>query len=314
MKNLKMNLDDIKAVFKAMPNCVSWSLQLLKINTSKHRETSYIGRELTLSPKGSLSSLVKEISDRYVDGNKGELNSYHDITEYNGSTVDKVIYRLDIKDKLIENEYISFIDAVSNPDTEFNPLEFDARAYVLQGIVQLCGDKKTVKLISMQNPLKSLKHKFLCLNGTFTEISNKVISLRTLIDVVIIDSTVYMFSLAGENLFNMERAYKANCIEKLNMINKIGILTDFDAFASVAGSGHNPRKFISFNNAHYQKLTDLRNRAKMSTKFNIPMKGDLFDTTKPGVSEKLVKLLCDRAMLEPFDEIPMEVHGSKKWE
>ena len=80
-----MTLERIKAVFAALPNCAAWSLQLLKINTSKQNRTSYTGREIALSPEGS----------------KGMLNSYRDITEYNGSTMDRVICRLNKTNELI---------------------------------------------------------------------------------------------------------------------------------------------------------------------------------------------------------------------
>ena len=112
----------------------------------------------------------------------------------------------------------------------------------------------------------------------------------------------------------MERAYKAAYTGKLVEIERCGIVTDFAAFSSVAGSGHNPRKFVSFNDSHLQKLKNARSRAKMARKFNIPMAGELFDTTQPGAIDKIVKLLCDRGMVDPFDDNPMEVAGSKKWE
>ena len=309
-----MTLEKMKTVFAALPNCTAWSLQLLKINTSKQSGTSYIGREITFSPEGTLTSFVKEISDRYIDESKGVLSSYHDITEYDGSTVDKVIYSLSKSNTLIADEYNTLMEAIANPDTELDPLEFKARAYVLRGIICIDGEEKAIKLISVQNPVTSLKHKFLRANGTFTEITDKVISLRISIDVIILDDTVYMLTLAGENLFNMERAYKAACAGKLEEIEQCRIVTDFGAFSSVAGSGHNPRKFVSFNESHLQKLKNSRSRAKMAKKFNIPMNGDLFDTTQPGAADKIVKLLCDRGMVDPFDDNPMEVAGSKKWE
>ena len=309
-----MTLEKMKAVFEALPNCTAWSLQLLKINTSKQSGTSYTGREIALSPEGTLASFVAEISDRYIDESKGVLNSYHDITEYNGSTVDRVIYWLDKTNELIADEYDALITAIANPDTELDPLEFKSRAYVLRGMVHLDGEEKPIKLISMQNPVTSLKHKFLRANGTFTEITDRVISLRTSIDVIIMEDTVYMLTLAGENLFNMKRAYKAACTGKLVEIERCSIVTDFAAFSSVAGSGHNPRKFVSFNDAHLQKLKNAKSRTKMAKKFNIPMDGELFDTTQPGATEKIVKLLCDRGMVDPFDDNPMEVAGSKKWE
>ena len=309
-----MTLDEIKAVFATLPNCTAWSLQLLKINTSKQRGTSYIGREIVLSPEGTLTSFVKEISDRYINESKSILSSYHDIIEYDGSTVDKVIFSLSKTNPLISDEYNTLMEAIANPDTELDPLEFKASAYILRGIIGIGGEEKAVKLISVQNPVTSLKHKFLRANGTFTEITDKVISLRTSIDVIIMDDTVYMLTLAGENLFNMERAYKAVCTVKLVEIEQCSIVTDFSAFSSVAGSGHNPRKFVSFNDSHLQKLKNSRSRTKMARKFNIPMNGDIFDTTQPGAADKIVKLLCDRGMVDPFDDNPMEVAGSKKWE
>jgi len=309
-----LTLEEMKAVFSALQTCTAWSLQLLLINTSKQSGTSYTGREISLSPKGALASFVSEVSNRYIDESKGVLGSYHDIKEYDGSTVDRVIYWLSNTNELISAEYNALITAIADPDTELDPLEFKARAYVLRGIINLDGEEKPIKLISMQNPVTSLKHKFLRANGTFTEITDKVISLRTSIDVIIMEDTVYMLTLAGENLFNMERAYKAACAGKLVEIEQCGIVTDYSAFSSIAGSGHNPRKFVSFNDAHLQKLKNSRSRAKMARKFNIPMNGDLFDTTQPGAVDKIIKLLCDRGMVDPFDDNPMEVAGSKKWE
>lgn len=309
-----MTIDKMKAVFAALPHCTAWSLQLLKVSTSKRSGTSYVGREITLSPEGTLLSFVAEVSDRYIKENKGVLATYHEIMEYDGSTVDKVIYSLSKTNTLIADEYNALLAAIANPDTELDPLEFNASAYVLRGIICINDEEKAVKLISMQNPVTSLKHKFLRANGTFTEITDKVISLRTSIDVIIIDKIVYMLTLAGENLFNMERAYKGICAEKLEEIEHCCIVTDFTAFSSAAGSGHNPRKFVSFNDSHLQKLKNSRSRAKMAKKFNIPMAGDLFDTTQPGAADKIVKLLCNRGMVDPFDDNPMEVAGSKKWE
>lgn len=81
----------------------------------------------------------------------------------------------------------------------------------------------------------------------------------------------------------------------------------------IAGHGHNPRKFVSFNDEHLEKLKKASNRKKVAEKFNISLDGNKFDTTKSDTSDKLVKLLCDRGMVDPFDDNPMEVAGSKKW-
>ena len=46
----------------------------------------------------------------------------------------------------------------------------------------------------------------------------------------------------------------------------------------------------------------------------LPLLEGKFDTTQNGVSEKLVKLLCNKGMVDPFDDLPMEVSSPRKWE
>lgn len=308
-----MSIENLRKIFVVLPQCTAWSLQILKIKTSKRDGTSYTGREITFTPTGKLNEFVSEISERYTNADKGVLKSFLSITDYDGSTIDKTVYTLSIENELIQSEYNALIAAIATPDAEINPLEFKAQAYLLKGIISIDGTDYPVKLISMQNPVTTLNHKFWMHNGEFQEISDKVLSLRPTIDVVIFDNCIYMLTLAGENLFNMERSYKAICTAKIDIINECNIVTDFEAFSSIAGSGHNPRKFVSFNDAHLQKLRNANTRKKMAKKFNIALNGDKFDSTKPDTSDKLVKLLCDRGMVDPFDDNPMEVAGSKQW-
>lgn len=308
-----MSLSLIREVFHNLSTYDSWSLQLLQIKNSKRNGTSYCGREITLSPSDALAKFLVEISSSYCSEEKGINKKIENVSDYDGSTIENTIYKLSTENELIANEYSLFVEAIANPDTEVDPLEFKAQAYILKGIIRINDDEKSVKLISMQNPVTSLKHKFLRANGTFKEISDKVISLRTTIDVVIVDNLVYMLTLAGENLFNMERAYKSVCASKLEIISEANIVNDPGLFSSIAGCGHNPRKFISYNDVHMEKLKNIDSRKRMSEKFNIPLVGDKFDVTQEGAAEKLIKLLCDRGMVDPFDDNPMEVSNSKKW-
>ncbi len=308
-----MSLDKLNKIFTAIPRCTAWSLQLLKIKTSKRDGTSYTGREIKFTPANKLDEFISEISIRYTNDDKGILKSFLGVTDYDGSTIDKTVYTLSVNNELIQSEYNNLITAIATPDSEINPLEFKPQAYLLKGIINIDNSDYPVKLISMQNPITILKHKFCMQNGTFQEISDKVLSLRPTIDIVIFDGYVYMLTLAGENLFNMERSYKAICTTKISSIKDCNILTDFDAFSAIAGSGHNPRKFVSFNDSHLQKLKNANTRKKMAKKFNISLDGDKFDSKKSDTSDKLVKLLCDRGMVDPFDDNPMEVAGSKQW-
>lgn len=309
-----MSINKLKSVFENVDTCDAWSLQLLQIKNSKRKGTTYCGREITLSPDGTLTNFIEEISKKYRSSEKGLEKLFECVTDYDGSTIEKTVYKLNAENELISSEYHALIEAIANPDSEVDPLEFSAQAYILKGVIVVAENELSVKMISMQNPVTSLKHKFWHSNGTFKEISDKVISLRTAIDVLIVDNTVYMLTLAGENLFNMERAYKSVCEKQINNIADANIINDAEAFGRIASCGHNPRKFVSFNESHLLKFKNANNRKKMGKKFNIPLDGDKFDMLQPGAADKLIKLLCDRGMVDPFDDNPMEVSSSKKWE
>lgn len=307
-----MSVQILHDVFNALPSCDAWSLQLLKIKTSSRANTTYMSREIAIKPAEQLDDFVSEIAKSYI-GPIGSLKEFKEVRNYDGSALNKTIYKLPINSKLIETEYRALTEAIKAPDAEIDPFELKFKAYLLIGRITIGEEEYPVKLVSMQNPITMLRHKFLNNNGAFTEIGKKVLSLRTTVDVVIFDEKIYMLTLAGENLFNMERSYKAVCATKVENIGNCDIVTDFEAFAATAKRGQNPRKFVSFNDAHLEKLKCAGSRKKIAQKFDIPLSDNKFDTTQPGTADKLVKLLCEKGMVDPFDDNPMEVEGSKKW-
>ena len=114
------------------------------------------------------------------------------------------------------------------------------------------------------------------------------------------------------NLDNI-RAYKKVSSFCIKQVNESGILADIDTFESVASSGNNPRKFVSYNKAYLEKLNNKKTREKMGRKFDIPLKDGKFDTTDKNTSEKVIKLLCKKGMLDPFEDSPVEVSSAIAW-
>lgn len=294
-----MSIKLLKTVFADLGASSDWSIQVLRISVSKRKGVGYTGRLIHLDPPGRLLEFVKEISDRYVSEPKGILHMYSDVSKYDGSTMADTVYKLSGQHPLIVEEYQALIKAAAKPDAEIDPFALSPQAYLLKGRVTYLGVEQPIKLISMQKPVTQLKHKFLGSNGTFREIEKPVLTLRPAIDAVIFQDTVYMLTLAAENLFHMERSYKSVCSEKMAEVTACSILTDAEAFCNIAGSGQNPRKFLSFNASRLESLKDKDIRKAMARKFSIPFDGDKFDTSQEAASEKLVKLLCNKGMLDP---------------
>lgn len=307
-------LNDIRSILQNLNNAKNWSLQVLQIKPSKRAGTEYTGREITFDPAGRLEEFVSEVSELYI-GAKGCFDAkFVNLSEYDGSANGKTIYKLNGTSPLIASEYNSLMQALANPNSEVDPFEMKSRASVLIGQFERDETIIPIKLISMQNPITMLKHRFMQNKGAFQELDKKVLTLRPTIDVLIYGNEVYLFTLNGENLFNMERSYKVLCSDYIAKVQESEIVVNIEKFSSVAGSGHNPRRFVSYNQSHLEKLKNASTRRKIATKFSIPMDGGKFDTNQEGVTEKIVKILCDKGMVDPFESLPMEVPSAKKWE
>ena len=308
-----LSLENLQRIISSFENSNSWSLQLLRITNSRRAGTQYASRQITLSPNGKLSDFINEISARYT-GTKNNLSQlFTGVFEYDGSAISNRIYKLTKSNPLVEAECSALLEAIADPDCESDPLNFDPQAYLIKGQVKIGENDISVKLISMQKPITVLRHKFLRNDGVFKEISDKVLSLKPTLDVIIIEDTVYLLTLAGENLFHMERAYRKVCAQKVEAVCQTNIISDVNAFKEIATSGHNPRRFIAFNEGRLAALQNQRRRVAIARKFSIPLSGDAFDTTIAGVPEKIVKLLCDKGMIDPFENSAVEVEGAKKW-
>lgn len=310
-----MSLPTIRSVLNTLNSTPAWMVILVKIKNSKRDGTTYATRGITLSPEGTLSKFVSGLSKVYTEGDNAVIKKYSAVTEYDGSAETIKIYKLQSTSELIADEYERLIHALSTPEMTGDPLEFSANSYALKGTMDIDGEEKSVILFSLQNPICVLKNRFLYDEGTFIELNKKVLNLRQNIDVIIIDSDVYLLTLAGEKLFNMERSYKAVCTVKAADICESGIISNGDMFKRIATSGHNPRRFVAFNQKRYDSLMNIDTRRAMAATFHLCLDSEgRIDTSSESTAEKLIKLLCNKGMLDPFENVPVEVAGASRWE
>lgn len=245
---------------------------------------------------------------------KSKLDKYADVRGYDGTCSATTIYRISKDSPEISIDLEALLQGIADSDSETDPFSMKAQAYILCGSIKIGDDEHQIKLISMNTPITTLKNRFLHDKGKFKEIPEKVLNLRTSINVVIYDRTVYFLDMSGETLFNMERAYKLKCSEAVDEIEILNIISDSEMFRSTATSGQNPRCFAAFSKSKLHLLTKKKNREKAAKYFNIPLTEDKqFDTSQKVDAENLVKVLCGKAMWDVLEEVPVEVDGSKDW-
>ena len=302
-----MSKELLKKVFTTAKECNEWSLQIIKISNS-----DYYCREIEFKEPGRIKKFVDELADKYLS--KNGIDSFDSVDDYTGDVVGHSIYRLNSDNTLISTEFNQLIYRMSDPDTEGDVETQKFQAYVISGTLNLNDRPIPVKFFTMQTPLVNLTNKFVFSDGKYKEIDSRVLSLRRTTDVMIVNQTVYMLTLAGERLFSMERAYKTVCNEKVNDVILSGILTNPEAFEKVAKSGHNPRRFVSYNPDRLVALSDAKTRKKLAEKFQIDLdENNKIDTSDEKVSERLVKFLCNKGMLDPLNALPVEVAAANSW-
>lgn len=310
-----MSIALLKNVFSNLSSEGAWSIMLLQYKKSR-QEMQYVCRQIRLAPSGMLQNFLQEVSAHYLKEKDGELLKYSDCIDYDAEAVATKVYKLDVNDKLISGEYERLMSAISNADKELDPFRMDANAYLLSGKVVFENDEHTVKLVSLRSPYTVLRNKWRFNDkGEFVNAEEKLLTLRKVFDVVVVDDKVYFMDMDGEKLFDIERSYKTRCRETLEIICQCGIITDSEAFCAVAGTGFNPRRFITYDQKRLERLKRKAFRKKAARKFNLILDSDEnIDTSNPQTSEHLVKLLCKKGMVDYFDDdAPVEVSGATKW-
>lgn len=309
-----MSLSLIRSIFEHLPDCQNWSAHLLSFQHSSRQGSSYNCRIIELEPQGRLYSLIQEISKSYSGNGKNHLSKYTDVRNYDGTCIGTTIYKIPEEGSGVTIDLDALLSGVANTDRECDPLQMKANAYILNGQISLDNNQHQIKLISIKSPITTLKHKFLHRNNRFSEITDKVLNLSTIINVIIYDRNVYFLDMSGESLFNMERAYRQRCSEAITEIESLGIVSDIESFRNIASSGHNPRRFTSFSREKLNLLQNVSNRRKVKSKFGIPLTANnKFDIADNSNAEKLVKVLCNKAMWDILEDTPVEVDGSKSW-
>lgn len=313
-----MSLQMLQALFEQLPNLDQRRLRLLRFADDPTRGIIYESRAIQLYSDSEMDKFLSDIQTVYIGDDrhpeKGRLRRYATVDEYNGSMEGTTIYSLPCSNELIQTAHGRMTASLDHPMTGVDPFEFGANAYALQGVWNHDGKANLVTLIAVMNPVKTLKHKFMYDSGTFKEISEKVLDLRLYSDVIVVGQKVFFLGMAGEKLFGMERAYRANAEKVADVFVQSAFFTDGEKLKEKALSGHYPRMLVTYQPGKMEYLDKLSNRRAIAKKFGIGIRRDgALDTQNPESAEKLLRFLCNRGMLDPTDQSAMEVTGAKRW-
>lgn len=311
------DVKQIENLISSLSQLENVSILAIKVNSSKRTGKNYASEEIILERKEHLTEYLKDIKINHCQ------KEYVCVEPYSGDKNEEAIYFLDIENPLIQEDYEKLINATVSSDYENEDIIFNGDALILQGVLE---DEKNeyhiIKLLSYRRPYTILEHKYwfsvksiqLGKKKTFEPIKDKLVSLPRKFDILIYDNLLYFLDLNGEKFFSLERSFRKICEAGIQKITESNIIKDNNFFIAHAQKGYNPRRFLLFDERALEDLKNLEKRKKIAQIFNIKLSDDRFLIESDEDCTKLIKLLCQKGMLDPFTENAMEVSSAKKWD
>ncbi len=307
-----MPVAEVENIISKISQSDDWELYALKYKHTKTNGTTYETNQINFRDRSDLLEHINTIKNEYCNN---KLKDYESIRKYDGTYNTSIIYFLKQTNDMIAKMLQLLNESIKNSSINTN-IDGKENAFIIQGTIEDDnGEEKLIKLITMRKPFTHLKNRFYFENGLYVKMNKKVLSLASIFDILIVgNEKVYFMNFNGEKLFNMERIYKGICSDKVKKIGRLDIVSNFDSFSQFANSGHNPRKFISYDSEKLKYVVDLGQRKNMAKKFNIVLdkKGKIDSSDHTNVN-KFIKFLCNRAVLDPITLEPKESDGTRNW-
>ena len=306
---MNSEIECINDLFLGIDNIDECELYLYRIGSGRKKQI--MCRNIEQLGNQSILDLVIFIKSQYSQDGSRIGETYEEVRDYDGVMSQGILYRIENKSPLIRERIEHLDNQIVEATTENDVFDYK-NGYILVGN---CKGKR-IKLISVGTPVKQFKNKFMIakFGNTLTNIDDKVLALKYSIDVAVVGDYTYILSKAAQTFFDFERSYKIYARQCVLEICDSDLISDLENFKKISFSGHNPRKFLSFNKKTIAALQDGVVRERIASKFQIPLTTDgKLDTSSEKGAISVIKLLCNKAMLDPIEFQAREVDGARNW-
>lgn len=304
MKKINKIQNDLSIPLQS--NNAEWNLYLYKKIYNKKVLNSY---EIHKINSIYLNNLY---SDIHIYMNKKYINKL-EINNYSSEMPKNQIGFIDLTDNnnILKNSLELLNDGINNYML-FNRNSLDFHGYILECII---NGKTYMKILSTSNPIKIYQHKYsLLFNNKFTELQNPILTLNKSCDCMLLNEYALFFTGKAENIFDLQKHYKALAISCLASIKNQNILENFDSFSNYASTWPKATRFENFNSARiaeFAKLTKIEKEFKLN-QFSISLNSNgAIITNSPEDYDHVLNFICGK-LLYDFNNDGYEVCYPKK--
>lgn len=219
---------------------------------------------------------------------------------------------IDFKKNSILNSSLELLkDGIDNY-TLFDSKNLDSHGYILECKI----DNSTyMKLICTSNPIKIYTHKYsLLINNNFEELEKPILTINVTCDCILFEDYSLFITGKAENIFDLERHYKALASKCLLTLKNKKLLENFDTFSSYASIWPKASKFENFDTTRINAFSDLSNSKKEEIlklfSISINKEGNII-ANNPEEFEKVLNFVCGNLLLD-FNNDGYEVNHPRK--
>lgn len=163
-----------------------------------------------------------------------------------------------------------------------------------------------------RSPLKKIKFGGFFRRGKFVEVEKAILTLPTKVDAIHLDGKLFFLSGTARDQLVPKAEIAAKAAGTIEAAIRAGGLSDENLFREVASSGHNPRRMMQWNSENYEFVKSSKGRA-VRRKFQLSMEDGKLKIGAKAEAERLIKLVTERGMLDPFTDGAREVSSAKAW-
>ena len=270
--------------------------------------------DLSLSTN-TFKDFLCDISNKYE--NLGE--EFEGLVEYNGQDFENRLSWVELSSLYVSTVWQSITVAkkyfergwVAN--LKDDPTG-DPKGFMIDGKV----DQYDITLMMDTPPVKRLKHVLSLSDDKYKIVDGPLLVLPEKIDVLRVDNKIYFLTRKGRNIFRIQEERNAECEKTITKMLDVGVVDQNSDFSKFARKGHNPRRLMAYSEKEGQEkllyLADKKKGKKIREAFGINLSGNKIAPKTMEETERLIKIITERGMLDPFSNGAMEVSGATVWD
>lgn len=309
MASNRKHLESLKEVVQNLQSeDMRVALSLYKIN----RQNGVVKASVfSLSLGDGYAEYLKTVSENCIRA----LDNVEEVRKYDGEYIQHILWWSEIKSQEVSRIWDALSNAKQIAEKEWlgNYKSLSCKGVTLQ----FAYKEKKIEFIFNAPPFKQLKGAVFTLVGNKFKFTNdRILALPLEADAIRVDERIYFLTERGVRMFESPEDSAKRSREVIDKILNLGFVSDPENFAKYASDVYNRRLLRKFEEEEADRLKLLADKAKgkkIREKFGLKIDGkQLTSTTKEDV-DRVVKLVCQRGMLNPFDDAPMEVHSPSPW-